>query len=378
MSYWQSYRQGRLSRRRALTATTAGVGSALLLAACGSDDKAKSGGGKATSLVGEVNDSTSKATGGGTWSSYLSSDTPGLDPMTSPASTVPPLANYAVSRLLKYKLGTRADRPTGTVEGDAATSWEISPDGLPVTFKLRPNMKYDARPPTNGKNLTAEDVLFSWKQFETLSGTRTALANKADAGAPIISMTAPDPMTIVTKLAFPYAPLLPMLGYHWYLVIQPTEAESKFNAKQDMRGSGPWLLDKYSPSSEFVFVKNPNWYVKDRPFLDRITLPIITEYATGLSQFEAGNIWNYNVNQLDVLSVRKRNSGMQMLLNDSFPRTPPQVIGLSGKSMPRYWQESCRMRPAWPSQFETTSPREAYLKRPCTMIEPSCFAWGKA
>ena len=33
-------------------------------------------------------------------------------------------------------------------------------------------MKFDARPPTNGKALTAEDVLFSWKQFETLSGTR--------------------------------------------------------------------------------------------------------------------------------------------------------------------------------------------------------------
>jgi ABC-type transport system substrate-binding protein len=282
--------------------------------------------------VATVSDSTSKATPGGTWASYLSSDTPGLDPMTNPASTVPPLANYALSRLLKYKLGTRADRPTGVVEGDTVTSWEIAPDGLTVTFKLRPNMKFDARPPTNGKNLTAEDVLFSWRQFETLSGTRTALANRADAGAPILSMTAPDPMTIVTKLAFPYAPLLPMLGYHWYLVIQPTEADGKFNAKQDMRGAGPWLLDKYTPSSEFQFVKNPNYYVKDRPFLDRISLPIVTEYAAGLGQFEAGNIWDFNVNQLDVLRVRKRNEGMLMLANDAFPRTPPQVIGFGYKA----------------------------------------------
>ena len=35
------------------------------------------------------------------------------------------------------------------------------------------------------------------------------------------------------------------------------------------------------------------------------------------------------------------------------------------------------MRPSWPSQFETSSPSAAYLKRPCTMIEPICFACGK-
>lgn len=335
MSYWQSQLSNRLSRRRALSLTAAGMASAAFLAACGggSDDKAASSGGqKGESLLAKVDDTTSKATPGGTWAGYLPSDTPGLDPMTNPASTVPPLANFALSRLLKYKIGTRQDRPTGIMEGDAATSWEVAPDGLTMTMKLRPGMKYDARPPTNGKNLTAEDVLFSWKQFETLSGTKTALSNKADPGAPILSMTAPDPMTVVAKMAFPYAPLLPMLGYHWYLVIQPTEADGKFNAKQDMRGSGPWLLDKYTPSSSFEFVKNPNWYVKDRPFLDRINLPIVTEYATGLSQFEAGNIWNYNVNQLDVLSVRKRNAGMQMLLNDAFNRTPPQVVGFGFKA----------------------------------------------
>ena len=312
-----------------MAATGAGVGGSLLLAACGGGDKV--GDSKATSLVSEVSESTSKAVAGGTWPSYVSSDTPGLDPMSNPASTVPPVANFAISRLFKYKLGTRVDRPTGVVEGDAATSWEIAPDGLQLTLKLRQGMKFDQRPPTNGKELTAEDVLFSWSQFESKAGTRTALANKADKAAPILSMTATDAHTVVTKLAFPYAPLLPMLGYHWYLVIQPTEADGKFNAQKDMRGTGPWMLDKYIPSAEFQFVKNPNWYAKDRPFLDRINRPIVTEYATGLSQFEAGNIWDYLVNQLDVLSVKRRNPGMQMLANDAFPRTPPQVITFGWK-----------------------------------------------
>lgn len=323
-SYWTATMERRFSRRRLLAASSAVAGAAGILAACGGGSK--DGSAKGSSLVGEVSDTTSKAVKGGTWQSYVSSDTPGMDPMTNPASTVPPVANFAISRLFKYKLGTRETPPTGEVEGDAVTSWEIAPDGLQVTFKLRQGMKFDQRPPTNGKLLTAEDVLYSWKQFETLSGTRTALANRADPGAPILSMTAPDSSTVVTKLAFPYAPLLPMLGYHWYLVIQPTEADGKFDARRDMRGSGPWILDKYVPSAEFQFVRNPDWYLKDRPYLDRISRPIVTEYASGLSQFEAGNIWEYNVNQLDIISVRKRNPKMLMLAADSFSRAPPQVI----------------------------------------------------
>src|SRR5437870_1456348 len=103
MSYWQSYLSNRLSRRRALTVAAAGVGSAAFLAACGGGSDNKGGTGKATSLVTEVSDSTAKATAGGTWPTYRPSDSPGMDPLTNPASTVPELANYSLSRLLKYK-----------------------------------------------------------------------------------------------------------------------------------------------------------------------------------------------------------------------------------------------------------------------------------
>ena len=325
MSYWDSYLKQRLSRRRALAVAGAGAGAAALLAACGGGDDG--GGGSSTSLVSTAEDTTSKAEPGGTWQSYTSSDTPGMDPLTNPASTAPPIANFAVSRLLKYKLGTRTNRPAGDVEGDAAASWEITPEGLQLIMKLRPNMKFDSRPPTSGKNLTAADVLFSWDKYSSLAGTRGVLAASAGAGGPITSLSGIDDQTIELKMAYAYAPLLPMLAYHWYLVIQPTEAYDRFNPAVEMRGSGPWMLERYEPSSKFEFVKNPNWYVKDRPYLDRISWPIIPEYATGLSQFEAGNIWEYNVNQFDMLDLKRRSPKMQLLAEDAFSRNPPQVIG---------------------------------------------------
>jgi ABC-type transport system substrate-binding protein len=65
--------------------------------------------------------------------------------------------------------------------------------------------------------------------------------------------------------------------------------------------------------------------VKERPFLDAISRPIITEYATGLSQFEAGNLFEYNVDQFDMIDVKKRNPKMD-LTAEAFDRAPPQVI----------------------------------------------------
>jgi ABC-type transport system substrate-binding protein len=230
MSYWNGYLGKRLARRRVLAGAAAGTASALLVSACGGDDG--SGGDEQGGLVSFVNDTTASAVKGGTWQSYVSSDSPGFDPLTQAASTVPAISNYSLSRLLKYKLGTREDRPSGEIDGDAAVGWEVAGDGLQVTFKLRPGMRFDHRPPTSGKDLTAADVLFSWEQYSTLAGTRGVLANRANATAPILSMTAPDSQTIVTKLAFPCAPLLPMLGYHWYLVIQAHRGRRQVQPKE--------------------------------------------------------------------------------------------------------------------------------------------------
>src|SRR3546814_19813515 len=62
-------------------------------------------------------------------------------------------------------LGKYPDVATGEAEGQIATSFEISPDKLKLTLKLRQGMKWDSRAPTNGRNLNAQDVVFSWNKF---------------------------------------------------------------------------------------------------------------------------------------------------------------------------------------------------------------------
>jgi peptide/nickel transport system substrate-binding protein len=142
----------------------------------------------------------------------------------------------------------------------------------------------------------------------------------------IASVTAPDAKTVVVKVAFPYAPILQMLAFIRYLIIEPREADGGFDARTDMRGSGAWYVSKYTPSIGWEYRKNPTWYNKGLPFLDGIDRPIISEYATALAQFKAGNLWSYAVRQEDVLTVKKDVPSMDMRQADSFSRTPGAIM----------------------------------------------------
>jgi len=63
-----------------------------------------------------------------------------------------------------------------------------------------------------------------------------------------------------------------------------------FDAKNTVRGHGPYILDEYVPSSRFVYKRNPDYYIKDRPFIERVEVPILSDNAQRLAQFRAGNI----------------------------------------------------------------------------------------
>jgi peptide/nickel transport system substrate-binding protein len=320
MSVGSTYWNGRVSRRRALTLTAAGVGGAALLAACGSSGNTKKPGGEtdSTGLLSKPVDTTAQAVPGGIWVKTATSGE-GWDPLTGGRVIALGDSAYVYSRLLKYKTGTPQNLPIGEVEGDAATSWEVASDGLQVTFKLRPNMKYDARPPTSGRPLNAQDVLFSWNRYAALSSLRGDMVNSLNPDAPVASVTTPDPQTAVLKLAFPYAPIIKMAGYTPYFSIMPVEADGKFDPQNEARGTGPWLVDSWAPSKSIEYRKNQNFYVPNRPFLDGMSNIFLTEYAAGLAQFEHGNLWTFAVKPEDILSVKQRRPELLLKRDAGFP-----------------------------------------------------------
>jgi ABC-type transport system substrate-binding protein len=327
----ESYRRGVLvSRRRVLQAGAAAAGAVggALVIGCGSGGNGKTAGppGEANGMLAPRVNTTAKAVPGGIYQSYIGSDVTHMDSLAATDFQSGREGAYVYSRLLKYRVGTFDNRADGSVEGDAASSWEVSGDGLQVTFKIRPNMAFDPRPPTNGRALDAADVKFSWDKFSTKSNARSDMTNAINPSAPIEAVTAPDDKTVVVKLAFPYAPILQMLAFIRYLIIEPREADGGFDARTDMRGSGAWYMAKYTPSVGWEYRKNPNWYNKPYPFLDGIDRPIVSEYATGLAQFKAGNLWSYAVRQEDILAVKRDVPQLQMRQADSFSRNPGPIM----------------------------------------------------
>jgi ABC-type transport system substrate-binding protein len=165
--------------------------------------------------------------------------------------------------------------------------------------------------------------MFSWNKFTTAGnpGSSAYLYHATGApSAPIASLSSPDARTIVMKLQTADAAVLPQLTSAQFSP-HPRESDGGFNVRSDARGNGPYLVEEYVPSNRLVFKRNPDYFVKDRPFMDRIEVPIVSDAATRLAQFRAGNIYTdvLEASQESVVPTKKDMAQALMLQASSFP-----------------------------------------------------------
>jgi ABC-type transport system substrate-binding protein len=292
---------------------SASAGAAAFLAACGGNDDSSSSGGSgggssggSSGLVDAPDDTTSKAKPGGTVKHWADGDAVHADALASNANGVINwISAFAYPRMLRNADFKYPKAPDGSLEGETARSYEYSPDKLTLTFKIRQGMKWDSREPTNGRLLDAQDVLFSWNKFAQVNQSSGDMSAKRTPNAPIETVTAPDNETIVMKLNQPDASLLSLFASWDHFYQMPRESEGGFDPKKVVRGHGPWMLDEYVPSVRYVWAKNPNYFLKDRPFPDKLERPIVPEYSSRLAQFKTGNILTNVALPIDVIQTKK-------------------------------------------------------------------------
>ncbi|HLF77723.1 MAG TPA: ABC transporter substrate-binding protein [Dehalococcoidia bacterium] len=290
---------------------------AAILAACGGGDDNKGATGDKTGLLAERKDTTKQAVAGSVWQDFALVDVDHFDNITS-RTGAQAHSLFAYSSLFRPKAGT-PDKPPSSLnfEGDAIESWEIAPDGLQLTMKLRPKVVLDPRPPTNGRALTTQDIVYTWQAYEAKNIAAGFFSNNRDPHSPIKSMTATDDKTVVVKLAFPYAPLIALLGEKTYTYcVMPVERESGFDAKRETRGSGPFMLTDYQPSTRIEWKRNPNYWDAPRPYLDGVTWTILPDYAQQNAQLRNGTLWtNRTIRQEDILPMKRENPKMVVWKN---------------------------------------------------------------
>lgn len=189
-------------------------------------------------------------------------------------------ASHAVAGLIFNGL-VKYDKDL-TITGDLAESWDISKDGLVITFHLRKGVKW-----TDGVEFTAEDVLFGYR---TIISDKTPTAYSEDYKQ-VKKAEVSDRYTFRVTYERPFAPALSSWGS---LPILPRHLlEGKDITKSELGrkpvGMGPFKLAQWRPGSEVDLEANPD-YFEGRPYISRYVYRVIPDPATMFLELQAGGV----------------------------------------------------------------------------------------
>ncbi len=200
-----------------------------------------------------------------------------------PSTLIPILASDSASHEVAgqiYNGLVRYDKNL-KLEGELAKSWEVSKDGLTITFHLRRGVKWH-----DGHEFTSRDVLYTYRvTIDPKTPTAYADAFKQVKGA-----EAPDPYTFRVTYAKPFAPALES----WGMGIMPAHLlEGKEITKSELArqpvGTGPYIFKEWVAGQKITIEANPDYY-EGRPYIGRYIYRIIPDNSTMYMELKAGGI----------------------------------------------------------------------------------------
>jgi peptide/nickel transport system substrate-binding protein len=212
-------------------------------------------------------------------------DPPHFDPFQTISYKTHIALSFTHSRLLKHKAGPSVVPGTFPIEGDLAESW-TQPNETTYVFKLRKGVKWHNKPPVNGREVTADDVVFSVNHFLTVKGNANAYMLKA-----VDKVEAPDKYTVKFTLKEPFVWFLDMLSNPHAVAIVAKEVLDKhgdFKKSETVIGTGPWMLDSYRPNVGLTYVRNPAYFMAGLPYIDRIEATVDEDNASRMAAFLSG------------------------------------------------------------------------------------------
>lgn len=191
-----------------------------------------------------------------------------------------------LSRLIYSSLLTRDS--SGKLVNDLAESYQVSPDGLVYTIKLKNNVLW-----SNGNKLTAEDVVFTYNAIID-SAYGSPLFNSLNG----VETTKLDDLTVRFTLGQPYNAFLDLLT----IGIMPSElwgqvsAESASLADLNLKpiGSGPYQFksltkDRAGTIKAYQLTVNPN-YFGPKPYIEELTFKFYANYDELVAALNDGSI----------------------------------------------------------------------------------------
>jgi peptide/nickel transport system substrate-binding protein len=162
-----------------------------------------------------------------------------------------------------------------------ALSYDTAPDGLSVTIKLRPNVKFH-----DGEPFNAEAAKYSLDRHMTMSGS----FRKPELAA-VDHVEVVDPLTIKMLLKAPFAPLIAQLTDRAGMMVAPkaaAEAGDKFGLHPVC--AGPYKFVERVPQDRIVGEKFADYWNKDNVHIDRVIYLPISDETVRLANLKSGGL----------------------------------------------------------------------------------------
>ena len=212
--------------------------------------------------------------------------------------------------------------PSEKVQGFAlAESWELA-GPTTLIFHIRKGVHFHDKPPTNGREMTADDVVFSIKRMWELKTSPVWQNFQHDPH--IKSITAPDKWTVVIETNDPkQTGETYQFCSDWSFIVPPEAVEEygDLNDWENAVGTGPYVLLDYVKSSSATLVRNPNYWREDPlhpknqlPYLDSLKCLVIVDLSTRMAAMRTAKIdWLPGLTWEDGESLLKTNPELQYL-----------------------------------------------------------------
>lgn len=250
-------------------------------------------------------------TTGGTLVRAMTSEPAQIDPQGAP--------NSGTNLVLPYLFDTLVVRDLdNSIHPLLAKSWQVSEDGLEITFELREGVTFH-----DGTPLNAEAVRFTFERFKEV-GSRSPIYGGITqiAGVEVV-----DDQTVKFTFDEPTANFWSTISMPYAAIISPDSARKAEEAGEGhLVGSGPFILESWQTGQSITLKRNPDYtwgppVVENQgaPYLDELVFKVIPDATTQLATLEAGEVDVLFINQPSHRTKLEGNEAVQLeeaVLND--------------------------------------------------------------
>ena len=185
-----------------------------------------------------------------------------------------------VNELGHYFYETLYDRDgDGKVKGLLVKEDQVSPDGLTVTWKLQPGVRFHDGSPFNA-------AAVKWN-FDRKVAKRQPLFDLL----PFKSVDVVDDQTVKVTLTRPAPNFRSILVTKTFSMYSPAfqQRVGDDSLRQQASGTGPFMVTEFRPNEIVRMKKNPNYWQKGLPYLDEIVFRVVPDINTRATMLEAGD-----------------------------------------------------------------------------------------